>query len=161
MEQCPCGLDNQYDACCGAIHNGERKPDSPEQLMRARYSAFVKGKTPFILDTVHPEKRSEHDEKSIKEWSERSTWHGLDIVETSEAVGSDTGKVEFIAHFSEKGKRYKHHELATFKKEEDGWFFFDGEIVKAKQFKRETPKVGRNEPCPCGSGNKYKKCCGK
>ena len=26
-------------------------------------------------------------------------------------------------------------------------------------FKRETPKVGRNEPCPCGSGKKYKKCC--
>jgi hypothetical protein len=26
---------------------------------------------------------------------------------------------------------------------------------------RETPKVGRNEPCPCGSGKKYKKCCGK
>ncbi len=25
--------------------------------------------------------------------------------------------------------------------------------------KRETPKVGRNEPCPCGSGKKYKKCC--
>jgi len=25
----------------------------------------------------------------------------------------------------------------------------------------ETPKVGRNEPCPCGSGKKYKKCCGK
>lgn len=26
---------------------------------------------------------------------------------------------------------------------------------------REEPKVGRNEPCPCGSGKKYKKCCGK
>lgn len=26
---------------------------------------------------------------------------------------------------------------------------------------RDTPKVGRNEPCPCGSGKKYKKCCGK
>ena len=25
---------------------------------------------------------------------------------------------------------------------------------------RETPKVGRNDPCPCGSGQKYKKCCG-
>jgi uncharacterized protein YecA (UPF0149 family) len=23
------------------------------------------------------------------------------------------------------------------------------------------PKIGRNEPCPCGSGKKYKKCCGK
>ncbi|MFH0898551.1 MAG: preprotein translocase subunit SecA [bacterium] len=31
----------------------------------------------------------------------------------------------------------------------------------AKTFKREAPKVGRNEPCPCGSGKKYKKCCGK
>ncbi|MFH1782498.1 MAG: preprotein translocase subunit SecA [Candidatus Omnitrophota bacterium] len=29
------------------------------------------------------------------------------------------------------------------------------------QHKREEPKVGRNDPCPCGSGNKYKKCCGK
>lgn len=27
--------------------------------------------------------------------------------------------------------------------------------------KREAPKVGRNDPCPCGSGKKYKKCCGK
>ena len=26
---------------------------------------------------------------------------------------------------------------------------------------RVTPKVGRNEPCPCGSGKKYKKCCGR
>ncbi len=32
---------------------------------------------------------------------------------------------------------------------------------KVKQIKLETPKVGRNDPCPCGSGKKYKKCCGK
>jgi len=32
---------------------------------------------------------------------------------------------------------------------------------KTKQIKLEQPKVGRNEPCPCGSGKKYKKCCGK
>jgi len=30
-----------------------------------------------------------------------------------------------------------------------------------KQIKLEQPKVGRNDPCPCGSGKKYKKCCGK
>ena len=29
------------------------------------------------------------------------------------------------------------------------------------QHKREEPKVGRNDPCPCGSGKKYKKCCGQ
>jgi uncharacterized protein YecA (UPF0149 family) len=33
-------------------------------------------------------------------------------------------------------------------------------MVKAQPVVREAPKVGRNEPCPCGSGKKYKKCCG-
>jgi preprotein translocase subunit SecA len=33
--------------------------------------------------------------------------------------------------------------------------------VKVKQIKLEGPRVGRNDPCPCGSGKKYKKCCGK
>ena len=32
---------------------------------------------------------------------------------------------------------------------------------RTKQIKIETPKIGRNDPCPCGSGKKYKKCCGK
>jgi preprotein translocase subunit SecA len=32
---------------------------------------------------------------------------------------------------------------------------------KVKQIRLQTPKVGRNDPCPCGSGRKYKKCCGK
>ena len=35
-----------------------------------------------------------------------------------------------------------------------------GEAVKIETVRREEPKVGRNEPCPCGSGKKYKKCCG-
>jgi preprotein translocase subunit SecA len=35
-----------------------------------------------------------------------------------------------------------------------------GEGAKVKQIVREGPKVGRNDPCPCGSGKKYKKCCG-
>lgn len=33
-------------------------------------------------------------------------------------------------------------------------------LVGPEPYRRETPKVGRNEPCPCGSGKKYKKCCG-
>ena len=28
-------------------------------------------------------------------------------------------------------------------------------------FRRKTPKIGRNDPCPCGSGKKFKQCCGK
>jgi hypothetical protein len=33
--------------------------------------------------------------------------------------------------------------------------------AKVETFRREGPKVGRNDPCPCGSGRKFKKCCGK
>ncbi len=36
-----------------------------------------------------------------------------------------------------------------------------GDAQKVKTIMRETPKVGRNDPCPCGSGKKYKKCCGQ
>ncbi len=48
-------------------------------------------------------------------------------------------------------------------KEERRNVFADGEEEqeqKKKPFKRVAPKVGRNDPCPCGSGKKYKKCCG-
>ncbi|MGD9642430.1 MAG: SEC-C metal-binding domain-containing protein [Elusimicrobiales bacterium] len=34
-----------------------------------------------------------------------------------------------------------------------------GETIKVETVRREEPKVGRNDPCPCGSGKKYKKCC--
>ena len=35
-----------------------------------------------------------------------------------------------------------------------------GPAEKPSTFKRATKKVGRNDPCPCGSGKKYKQCCG-
>jgi preprotein translocase subunit SecA len=40
---------------------------------------------------------------------------------------------------------------------------YEGQLPEepAHTFKREEPKVGRNDPCTCGSGKKYKKCCGK
>ena len=38
-------------------------------------------------------------------------------------------------------------------------FWFEASIPQT--VKRETPKIGRNDPCPCGSGKKYKACCGR
>nr|QGT50781.1 hypothetical protein Elusimicrob2101_0440 [uncultured Elusimicrobia bacterium] len=35
-----------------------------------------------------------------------------------------------------------------------------GAPAKVETVKHEGPKIGRNDPCPCGSGKKYKKCCG-
>jgi len=37
----------------------------------------------------------------------------------------------------------------------------DEEDSKHQPFRRSEPKIGRNDPCPCGSGKKYKKCCGR
>jgi preprotein translocase subunit SecA len=44
---------------------------------------------------------------------------------------------------------------------EDDYILSRGEDVSATPVKREKEKVGRNDPCPCGSGKKYKKCCGR
>ena len=50
------------------------------------------------------------------------------------------------------------HELASFRREEGRWVYVDGDM-NPKGPPRQVAKVGRNEPCPCGSGKKYKKCC--
>ena len=49
------------------------------------------------------------------------------------------------------------HELDHF----IGKLLIDHEEIKGETVTRESPKVGRNEPCPCGSGKKFKRCCGK
>jgi uncharacterized protein len=36
-----------------------------------------------------------------------------------------------------------------------------GASARTSEHRRSAPKVGRNDPCPCGSGKKYKKCCGE
>ena len=36
-----------------------------------------------------------------------------------------------------------------------------GMFDKVETYRREVPKIGRNDPCPCGSGKKYKRCCGR
>ena len=55
---------------------------------------------------------------------------------------------------------FEHHEIATFGRVENEWRFIDGKMVNLSPERREAPKIGRNDPCACGSGKKYKKCCG-
>ena len=55
----------------------------------------------------------------------------------------------------------EHHEVSLFRKIDGTWLYSGGKEVGPAQFKRDAPKKGRNELCPCGSGKKYKKCCGK
>ncbi len=162
MEQCPCGSNVEYSECCEPFIKGTAFPDTAEKLMRSRYTAFAKVEMDYLYTSTQPSQRDQHDPEGSREWAENSEWHGIRILSTKDGGPEDTeGEVEFMAEFSQQGAKTVHHELATFKKEDGRWFFEDGEAVAKKPVKRETPKVGRNEPCPCGSGKKFKKCCGK
>jgi SEC-C motif-containing protein len=160
MNDCPCGSGNTYAQCCEPIIGGARTAETAQELMRARYTAYTKAETEFLFDTTHPDHRKGYDRAGTQEWAEKSEWLGLEIVEISRGGAEDTvGGVEFIARFREKDLLQAHHELGHFKREEGAWYFTHGEMVKPKP--AVSAKVGRNEPCPCGSGLKFKKCCGK
>lgn len=161
MMICPCGSGRQFAECCEPILQGTCAAETPEQLMRARYSAYATAHVDFLHDSLHPDARSDFDPEGTRNWAAGSEWRNLEIV--SAGIGSpdaDSGTVEFIATFAQQGSELKHHEVSRFKKHNGRWHLVDGKTIGPKPVTRETPKVGRNEPCPCGSAKKYKKCCG-
>ena len=159
---CPCGSGLPYASCCEPLIKGVTAAASPEALMRARYSAFAHQEMPYLLETLHPGQRSDYDEEGAAKWARESDWTGLEILDVKgDPAKENSGSVEFRASYRRNSEKLEHHELAEFRKSNGIWYFFDGKMVSAGQYRRETPKVGRNDPCPCGSGKKFKKCCGK
>ena len=159
---CPCGNEPSFEECCGPYLAGDAKADTAETLMRSRYTAYTREDIDYIVATHDASSRDDIDREGAAQWAKQATWEALQIINT-EGGGAedDEGLVEFIARYQMEGQVMSHHERATFKRVDGEWFFLDGDIVKRKPVKREGKKVGRNEPCPCGSGKKYKKCCGK
>ena len=158
-QPCPCSSGVAFADCCQPILNGQRESQTAEQLMRARYSAFASGAVEFVVATTHSSTRSAVNLRDITEWSQSSTWHGLQIIETKDVDDHKTF-VSFEARFTQQGKDQNHRELSTFELEDGKWRFVTGEQLKNPTVRYEAPRTGRNEPCPCGSGKKYKKCCG-
>jgi len=148
--------------CCGLyIKEGIPVPTA-EKLMRARYTAYALGEIDFVMDTHDPETREEISREVTEAWSKDSDWLGLEILSIRKGgEKDDEGTVEFKAHYKseQEGARHTHHEMALFIRRDESWYFTDGNRV-TKPVVRDTPKVGRNDLCPCGSGKKFKKCCG-
>ncbi|MDP2792050.1 MAG: YchJ family protein [Rectinemataceae bacterium] len=158
MENCPCGTGRTYEECCGRYIAGPDTAPTAEALMRSRYTAYVKSKVDYIVSTCTETEGIDLD--STRKWSEKSTWLGLKIHKTAKGgAGDTTGEVEFSATYVLDGLREEHREIAKFEKKDGKWLYSEGEVVP-QTVVREGPKVGRNDPCPCGSGKKYKKCCG-
>jgi SEC-C motif-containing protein len=148
--------------CCGPYLRGEQQPPTAEALMRSRYAAYVEGDVDYILATHDPERVDEVDRSSTETWSKQSEWLGLEILGTEQGTETDdSGIVEFSARYKLRGVTTSHRERAEFRKIEGRWYFVDGQQVAAPPVRKLTPDVGRNDPCVCGSGKKYKKCCGR
>jgi len=154
-ELCPCKSGKTFAECCEGIINGQKKASSPEEVMRARYCAYALGQVQFLKTSATKQVQEEFDEEASSAWSRSARWHGLEIIKAEGDI------VEFRANYTVNGEYCNHHEISKFVKEEGEWKFSDGELVGETPITRDEPKVGRNDPCPCGSGKKFKKCCGK
>jgi SEC-C motif-containing protein len=157
---CPCGTGLKYSDCCQPYH--DKKADAPtaEKLMRSRYSAYAVGMIDHIERTNHPGGRDAFDRESSIAWSKTSKWIGLEVLSTKEGQSTDqSGEVEFNARYEREGKEHVHYEVGLFERIDSVWYYKEAKNNEA-QIRRTEPKVGRNDPCTCGSGKKYKKCCG-
>jgi SEC-C motif-containing protein len=157
-DACPCGSGGTYAACCEPFIEGKAQSPTAEALLRSRYSAFTRKKVDYILATHHSSTRGEVSRESVQAWADRAEWVGLEVL-GREAGGpsDDEGVVRFVARYRERGAVVNHAEDARFAREEGAWRFVTSASPPAR---RSAPKVGRNDPCSCGSGKKYKKCCG-
>jgi len=157
---CPCGSEKPLDECCGPVLAGHPAA-TPEALMRSRYTAYVLCDVGHLERSLAPESRTDHDRKSAEQWAKSAEWLGLSILATK-GGGADetTGSVEFVARYRQDGQVHSLHETSDFRREADSWVYVEGKIHQ-KPVTRTTPKVGRNEPCPCRSGKKFKQCCGR
>ena len=161
MSACPCGSGLELDQCCGPLIRGECPAETAEAVMRSRYTAYVQCDIDYLTRSLHPDRRHDHDPAAARRWAERAVWEGLEVVSvvggTSDA---EEGQVEFVAAYREGAIHKRHHEIGHFVRKDGTWYYVDGELVANKTARQAGPKVGRNDPCPCGSGKKYKKCCG-
>ncbi|MCQ4257624.1 YchJ family protein [Stutzerimonas stutzeri] len=147
---CPCGTGDSLKDCCGRYHAGTPAP-SAERLMRSRYSAYVLSEIDYLKATTLPSQQASLDLQSMKDWSVGSVWLGLEVEQTQLLGGQpEHALVSFTARWHDQAGEHSQHERSAFVQHGGQWYFIDPTI---------SLKAGRNDPCPCGSGQKFKKCC--
>lgn len=114
-ERCPCGA-ARYAECCAPLHRGMVLPETAEQLMRSRYSAFALGLSNYLFTTWHP--RTRPDEVDAGD----TRWTGLKILDVVDGEPWDSdGIVEFVARYEGGELR----ERSAFAKRAGRWFYVE------------------------------------
>ncbi len=159
MNGCHCNSGIDFDKCCSPYLEKKDYPKTAEALLRSRYSAFVCANVDYIRETHDPVTRGDFSQDDVLKWATESKWLGLKINSISNGLEKDErGEIDFVASYEQNLKVEHHHEIAQFVKKDGRWFFHDGSLC-GNTIVRDHPKVGRNDPCNCGSGKKAKKCC--
>ncbi|MGF1742078.1 SEC-C domain-containing protein [Vibrio profundum] len=169
MSLCPCGSQRPYSSCCQPIHNDHSNASTPEQLMRSRYAAHVLRLVDFVVDTYHPSCNAQDQRDGIQD-SIDSDWRELKVLSTETGQNQDEGFVTFQAFLREDDQLLCLEERSRFVRESGLWYYIDGTFPEREHESEDeyttsptqtgSVKLGRNDPCHCGSGKKFKKCCG-
>ena len=146
---CFCRSGKEYKHCCAPFHLHTAVPETAEHLMRSRYTAYVLKNIPYIVATTVPSQQTLLDEKALQDLTDETQWLGLDIVK-AETLTKTQSAVEFKAHFQGSEQPQVHHEHSIFVKIDGRWYFVDPTV----------PLPSNKQPCVCGSGKKFKHCCG-
>ncbi len=123
--------------------------------MRARFTAHARGDMAFVHRTYRPTSRLPYEpspEAPTTQWT-RLVVHAHEPGRTP-----DLAYVDFSAYGLEQGVEHVLHEKAEFVREGGEWIYTRA-VREGPAPVRQAAKVGRNDPCPCGSGKKYKHCC--
>lgn len=147
---CPCGSGLQLSDCCGRLHAGASAA-SAEALMRSRYSAYALGQIDYLISSTLPAQQASLDRPGIEQWSRQSKWLGL-TVHSHEPATDAFGhtKVSFSARWEDDQGSHEQRENSVFVQRAGNWYFLHPGVAL---------QAGRNDPCPCTSGGKFKKCC--
>jgi SEC-C motif-containing protein len=149
--KCPCGLDSDYQQCCGRYIHADAIPLTAEALMRSRYTAYALGHIEYIKKTMKGLPLENFDVHSALSWSKSVYWLKLEILETKSK--DDEAFVMFVASFVSKSKIHYLKEKSKFKRIDGQWYYTDGQLIPMP-----TRAISSNSPCYCQSGKKYKNC---
>ncbi len=154
---CPCASTLSYDSCCGKFHSGKQLPLTALELMKSRYSAFTLANASYLNATS----TSKQNEQELASWAKGNDWKSLEIISKVSGEANDlTGIVTFkVLYFNPGQKLVAHIEKSSFVKIGLEWMYDKGE-VDVNFVPTASQTLGRNDLCNCGSGKKFKKCCG-
>ena len=157
MVCCPCYSQKDYLSCCESYIMGKNIPETPEALMRSRYTAYTMANIDYIKQTMRGKASVGFHEIDAARWAKRVRWIKLTVV-SSVIENSNTGYVEFEACLVEGSRLKSMHEKSKFICEEGRWYYVDGTHLPSSQVEK---MVSRSMTCPCGSSQKFKNCHGR